>query len=180
MRLPRPTISHIPSGKGSGKYYITYWTSPFSQLRDCLVTWPLSRDLFFRWTHIQSPHGRALMLVPLILRCNANPTWFRSSYLEQVQPLLRPLDPSGLSSPVDLTVHACGVLADAIFAVSVPMHFQVIQLHEIVLQGQDAYMHVFSTIFPPYWRRTRSLGNRIWAFTFFLRYSRFFCPGSNL
>ena len=125
MRLPKPTISHIPSGKGSHRL-----------LNKSILTAGLSRYVaaFQRfvppvdWPHIQSPHGRALMLVPLILRCNANPTWFRSSYLEQAQLLLRPLDRSGLLSPVDLIVHAYAVFADAVFAVIVPMHFQVTQL----------------------------------------------------
>jgi hypothetical protein len=105
------------------------------------------------WPHIQSPRshikswsmsecGRALMLVPLILRCNANPTWFKSSYLEQAETLLRPLDPSGLLSPVDLIVRAYAIFADAIFAVSVPMHFQAIQLREIVFQGRDAFQRL--------------------------------------
>jgi hypothetical protein len=105
------------------------------------------------WPHIQSPEthlkswsmsecGRALILAPLILRCNADQSWFRSPFLHQAQLLLKPLDPSGVLSSVDLIVRAYALFADATFAVSMPLYFQVTDLHRIVLQGRDAFQRL--------------------------------------
>lgn len=81
-----------------------------------------------QWSRIQSPqhqrswslseNGRAILLTPLILRCNATKHWFRPQYLERVSVIISSIEEGSSLDTWKWTIHAYSLFATAITTLS--------------------------------------------------------------
>lgn len=106
-----------------------------------------------QWPRIQSPqhqrswslseNGRAILLVPLILRCNATATWFRKPYLEKAQLTLHPFQKPGQPLATwELVIEAYALFAASTSVLSSVAVTSPSKVHCSTLQGRDAFQRL--------------------------------------
>jgi hypothetical protein len=104
------------------------------------------------WPRIQSPKhyvdswslseaGRATILTPLILRCNAKETWFQQSYLTKAAATLASFY-SNQHSVIDKIIRAHAEIAYAVSIVSTPSAVSGAALHQAVIRGRSAFQRL--------------------------------------
>jgi hypothetical protein len=105
------------------------------------------------WPRIQSPqrhigswslseNARAIILTPLILRCNARPLWFRASYLEKAAITLRSIQPVEGLRDMNLLIYAYAQFACAASLVSTSSGVSGVDIHGAILKGRAIFQNL--------------------------------------
>jgi hypothetical protein len=111
------------------------------------------------WPRIQNPKthrgswslsevGLAVILTPLVLRCNAKGDWIRPEYgAKAVSTLafLQPADGESAMAPLDLIVCAYSVFSAAVSAVSTHAYMPHASLQDAILNGRRAFQQLIQT-----------------------------------
>ena len=97
--------------------------------------WPrIQSPTFYMGSWSLSEAGRASILLPLILRCHATVGWFRLSYLQAVDKVMK-VETSSLRA----VVQALGVIAYSNTLIGSQRYTSPDQLHRVVLRARKAY-----------------------------------------
>lgn len=122
-------LSSILSKRGSASYLRSFQTFCFPS------GWPrIGSPTLYIWSWSLSEAGRALLLVPLILRSHATIGWFRLSYLQAAEEVLPP-NTFGLRA----IIKAFGIIARTNTLVGSQRYTLPRSLHHQILEARHAY-----------------------------------------
>ena len=105
------------------------------------------------WPRIQNPKthrgswslselGLAVILTPLVLRCNAKGNWIRPSYGAKAKSTLAFLDGESTRSPLDLIVCAYSVYSVSVSAVSTHAYMPHASLQDAIMNGRRVFQQL--------------------------------------
>jgi hypothetical protein len=109
--------------------------------------WPRIPSLEHRDSWTLSEHGRALILTPIILRCQAKPSWFQSKYYKRARFLLPLLLPpsSQLNSPLEYIIRACSIIASSTAELSIHQSIKPSRVQHLVNHSRRALQYLVLT-----------------------------------